>query len=89
MAKHLNIHAYGKVQGVFYRHAAREKATLLGLKGYIQNQEDNSIYAEVEGENSATDEFAVWAKSGPQLAEVQKVDVQEGPIQNYTEFQIK
>lgn len=34
MAKHLNIHVYGRVQGVFYRASAMEIANKLDIKGF-------------------------------------------------------
>ena len=87
--KHVNIHAFGTVQGVFYRHTAKEKADILGLTGMTRNEEDGSVSIEVEGENEAVDEFITWSRKGPMLAQVEKIDISEGPIQNFTGFDIK
>lgn len=36
----ISIIVKGKVQGVFYRQSAKEKATALGITGHIKNQPD-------------------------------------------------
>lgn len=87
--KHLNIKVFGKVQGVFYRHSAKEKAGLLGLAGFIQNTDDGSVYLEVEGEDGDINDFLTWCKTGPQLAQVEKIDVQENQPQNLSVFEIR
>ncbi|MEQ9567382.1 MAG: acylphosphatase, partial [Pseudomonadales bacterium] len=40
------IHVVGRVQGVFFRASTREKATSLGLKGWVMNQHDGSVLIE-------------------------------------------
>ena len=42
---HLNIHIRGRVQGVYYRASACRRAEELGLKGFVRNQADGSVYA--------------------------------------------
>jgi acylphosphatase len=87
--RHANIHTFGTVQGVFYRHTAKEKADILGLTGFVRNEEDGSVYTEVEGEDTAVDEFINWCKKGPMLAKIDKVDVTDGPMQQFSGFTLK
>ena len=86
MIKHLNIKVYGLVQGVFFRTIAREQANKLGITGFARNESDGSVYIEAEGEKEKLDEFVKWCKVGPTSAKVDKVEVTEGEIKNFSEF---
>ena len=50
--KHLEIKIFGKVQGVFFRSSARQKAGELGLSGFAENLADGSVEIEAEGGES-------------------------------------
>jgi acylphosphatase len=63
----------GKVQGVFYRQSALEVAKLLGLNGWIKNNPDGSVEAEVIGSEEAIERFAEWCRQGPPRAVVDEV----------------
>ena len=70
--KHCNLKITGKVQGVFFRAEAKKKAKELKLTGFIRNEEDGTVYAELEGEESLINEFHEWVKAGgPELATVE------------------
>ena len=86
--KHLNIYVYGKVQGVFFRHHTNLKAQALGLKGFVKNQDDGSVYIEVEGKENLLQDFLEWCKYGPDAASVDRVDVQKGVVQSFSTFEI-
>ncbi|MFH1749918.1 MAG: acylphosphatase, partial [bacterium] len=68
--KHLNIKISGKVQGVFYRVATKNKARDLDLTGFVRNEPDDSVYIEVEGEEENLNQFIDFCKSGSDHAEV-------------------
>ncbi|WMJ74217.1 acylphosphatase [Cytophagaceae bacterium ABcell3] len=86
--KHLTITVTGKVQGVYYRASAREKALELGLKGLVKNMSDGSVYIEAEGPEEKLEEFVRWCKKGPVLARVSDIDVKEGSAQDFASFVI-
>jgi acylphosphatase len=65
----------GKVQGVFYRQSALEFANSLGLTGWIKNNPDGSVEAEVVGPQDKVVAFLEWTKKGPPRARVDKVTV--------------
>lgn len=88
MVKHLDIKVQGRVQGVFYRAATKEKAEELNLRGLVRNELDDSVYIEVEGEEENLNQFVDWCKSGPDHAEVQNLDIKEGEIKNFSKFEI-
>lgn len=86
--KHLNIRIYGLVQGVGYRFFAQRIADQLGIKGFVRNEFDGSVYVECEGEEWQLREFIGKLKEGPWSADVKRVVVEEGEMQNYTDFRI-
>lgn len=88
VVKHLDIKVQGRVQGVFYRAATKEKAEELDLVGFARNEPDNSVYIEVEGKEENLKQFINWCKSGSDNAEVQNLDIQEGKIKNFSKFEI-
>ncbi|MGH8012467.1 MAG: acylphosphatase [Candidatus Binataceae bacterium] len=66
----LHLIATGRVQGVFFRHAAGVQANALGLSGWVRNRSDGSVEIVAEGALQALRRLAQWAKSGPPAAEV-------------------
>ena len=89
MPKHVNIMVSGKVQGVFYRASTREKAEALGVKGFVRNERDGSVYVEAEGEEENLNRFIAWCKTGPPGSSVHKVDVISGELKGFTRFEVK
>ena len=75
MVKRFRTTISGKVQGVFYRANAREKAMALGLTGYVRNLPDGSVELDAEGEEESLHSLLYWCQHGPPGARVDKVDV--------------
>jgi acylphosphatase len=46
---HYQITVSGKVQGVWFRKSTQDKARELGLRGFVRNQPDGSVYIEASG----------------------------------------
>ncbi len=72
------MHAYrftitGKVQGVFYRKAIQQFASLGQLKGYIKNLKDGSVEVVVDLYEDQLDEFILLLKNGSDLSEVKDI----------------
>ena len=63
----------GKVQGVFYRATAKDKAAELGITGWIKNTDDGDVEAMVTGNDEAIKQFTQWCKRGPKNATVTSV----------------
>src|SRR5258706_2006965 len=72
MNKHISINVTGKVQGVFFRASAREKAEELGVKGFVRNEPDGSVYIEAEAEEIILEQFLDWCREGPPRARIHK-----------------
>lgn len=86
MAKHVNIKIFGRVQGVFFRYFAKEKAEELEIKGFARNEPDGSLFIEAEGGEDNLKKFIVWCEEGPDSARVEKVEITDAPLKNFQEF---
>ena len=64
----------GRVQGVFFRDSAREKAENLGLAGWVKNAPDGRVEALFEGHSRNVREMVEWCERGPSQASVENVD---------------
>ncbi len=90
MLKHMNIQVRGFVQGVFLRKKIKDKAKELNLKGFVQNQDDGSVIAEVEGEEIDLIELFEFIKSGPGMAEPEKIKYHfSNSIESFSSFEVK
>ena len=63
----------GRVQGVFYRAATRQRAQELGLTGSARNLADGRVEVLVCGESGAVDDLCAWLWEGPPSASVTSV----------------
>lgn len=79
----------GRVQGVFYRASAREKAVQLGVSGFVRNEPDGSVYIEASGDKEGLQQFVAWCRKGPPRALVTEVVVQEIVRSGFNSFIIE
>ncbi len=86
--KHLNITVHGHVQGVYFRLTTKAVADQLGVKGTARNRPDGTVYIEAEGDAFALESFVEWCHEGPERAVVEKVEVIEGELENYRNFEV-
>jgi acylphosphatase len=86
---HKNIRISGRVQGVGFRYAARNRASLAGIQGFVKNLSNGAVYIEAEGSREQVDEFIAWCRQGPPRARVEYVDITEGEVVGFGEFFIK
>ncbi len=89
MPKHLNITITGRVQGVGFRHAARDQAHYLGIKGYAKNMHDGSVFIEAEGDDQAIALFVKWCRQGPPYGRVEEVTTETGSWQSFSIFETR
>lgn len=89
MIQHFNVHISGKVQGVFYRASAKEKADEMNVMGFVQNESDGSVYLEAEGTEEQLEKFIEWCRQGPPRSIVQEVKSAPGPVQRFQKFEIR
>ena len=86
-ARHATV--TGRVQGVFFRQSAIEKARELGVAGWVRNCADGSVEAHVEGDAEAVQAMLDWLGKGPPSAQVAQVQVAEVGTENFTDFGIR
>lgn len=69
---------HGKVQGVWYRAWTSEEASELGLDGWVRNRKDGTVEAVFAGSAADVTRMLEQCRSGPPLARVDRIDVDEG-----------
>jgi acylphosphatase len=87
--KCIHIHIFGRVQHVGFRFIAMQIAYQRGIRGFIQNKKDGSLYIEAEGEEEQLKAFLEWCKKGPMGSKVKEVTTVEGEIMNFSSFDIR
>lgn len=88
MQRTLSITITGKVQGVFYRQNAKERALELGLTGEVKNLRDGNVHIVATGTRDQLEAFTDWCKKGPPRAEVAGVEILEIPLKLFDHFAI-
>ena len=66
----------GRVQGVYYRASAQQRARAAGIAGHARNLEDGRVEVLVCGEERRVYEFIEWLWIGPSAAKVTDVVVE-------------
>ena len=79
----------GKVQGVFFRVAAKEKADALGVTGWVKNTPEGNVEITARGQDDKVQEFMEWCKTGPEYAVVKEVEVHSRSNASFQKFSIK
>lgn len=87
--KRIRINIYGRVQGVSYRFEARTMARYIGVKGFVKNMYDGSVYIEAEGKEGALQDYIAWCRRGPDAARVENIEIQDIPLSNDKSFNIR
>jgi acylphosphatase len=79
--KRVRVTVAGRVQGVFFRATCARLARDAGLGGYVRNLPDGRLEAAFEGDERAVDAMVDWCRRGPDLAQVDSVQVvPEDPV---------
>lgn len=86
--KNINIKVTGKVQGVFFRMSTKAVADQMGIKGFVKNEKDGSVYIEAEGDEITLSMFLDWCKEGPDKSVVENIVVEDGELKNYRNFEV-
>ena len=91
MVEKIRAHIFisGRVQGVFFRRNIKNKAEKLELTGWVKNLADGRVEAIFEGEKEKIEGMIKWAKKGPFLAKVEKLEVAwENYEEDFQSFEI-
>ena len=80
---------FRSVQGVGFRYTTLSYAQKFDLVGSVANRSDGSVHIEAQGTADNLSKFLHIIKSGPRhFAHVDHVQVQERPLENYSQFSI-
>jgi acylphosphatase len=63
----------GRVQGVYYRASAQQRALLAGIVGHAHNLADGTVEVLAYGDEPAVAAFIAWLWEGPSAAKVTEV----------------
>ncbi|QJW37421.1 acylphosphatase [Cellulosimicrobium protaetiae] len=69
---------HGRVQGVGFRWATRERLAALGLDGAATNRPDGTVEVVATGPRGAVDRLVAWLREGTTPGHVTRVDVDAG-----------
>ena len=90
MKSRVHVVISGRVQGVWFRASARDKAQQLGLTGWVKNTSEGNVEAVFEGEEKLINEMLDWCHHGPPLSEVKNVEIKKRrPSNDFDDFSVK
>jgi len=79
----------GRVQGVAFRAALRQRARSHDVVGWARSRADGAVEAVFEGRRDDVGRMIEFARSGPRHAEVDSVDVREEEPEGLSGFDIR
>ena len=86
--RRVRLHIHGRVQGVFFRHHAQQRARTLRLAGWVRNCPDGSVELVAEGDDRAVQQLIEWAHRGPSMAGVERVELAEEAPEGGDDFRV-
>jgi acylphosphatase len=89
MIRQYEIRVYGRVQGVGFRVAARDRARSLELKGWVENLSDGSVRCMVQGDAEACNAYIQWCREGTGYSWVERLEIKEEPPSALEGFSIR
>lgn len=85
----MHCHAWGRVQAVLFRDFIQRKARSLALTGYVRNLDNGSVEIVAQGYRDALEKLAEYARRGPFLARVSRLDVKWSTVrERFDSFEI-
>ena len=75
--RRVKILVSGRVQGVYFRMFAQNKAKQFGIKGRAGNLPDGRVEIIAEADNSSIEQLIKWCHKGPMTARVDHVEIIE------------
>ena len=86
MAETIRIIVEGKVQGVFYRQSAKDKADKIGISGAVRNLKDGKVEIIATGSSAQLEQFIQWCNQGPPRAVVTNITTTPLTLQPFHNF---
>ena len=78
----VRVRIEGRVQGVWYRGWAEDRAEALGLSGWVRNRRDGSVEAVFAGPEEVVRGMIAECRDGPRMARVTRIaeEPHAGPV---------
>ena len=86
--KSVSIIVRGKVQGVWFRASTAETARKIGIKGFVRNLPDGTVYIEAEADEHTLAALIAWCREGSPFAEVSSLTVEEIEPAGFSSFEV-
>ncbi|MEJ0106024.1 MAG: acylphosphatase [Bacteroidota bacterium] len=86
MPETIKLIVEGKVQGVFYRHSTKEKATELGITGTVRNLKNGNVEIIATGTAEQLAQLTQWCYHGPPHAIVNNISSTPLSLQTFNNF---
>jgi acylphosphatase len=74
---------------VFFRQMTARMARVEGVGGWVRNRPDGRVEAVFEGSQEAVERMIEWCRTGPDLAEVDEVEVVEEEPDGVAGFEVR
>ena len=74
MTTAVRVVIHGRVQGVWFRGWTRDRATSLGLSGWVRNRRDGTVEALFAGDERDIEEMIAACRDGPPAARVTSIE---------------
>ena len=81
--------AHGRVQGVFFRDTVSSEADRRGVAGWVKNRDDGTVEAVFEGDPDAVQAMVDLCGSGPESADVAKLEAGEEQPEGLSGFEVR
>jgi acylphosphatase len=78
----------GKVQQVGFRYYVYRLACELGVKGFVKNMPNGSVFIEAEAEDHVMDVFLEHCKKGSPQSIVNGFEAKQQKVKNFNDFKI-
>lgn len=79
----------GRVQGVYFRQSTADRATALGLDGWVRNRPDGRVEGVAAGAPEALAQLRTWLDRGPPAARVEAVEWEQSSGQPESGFVVR
>lgn len=79
--KRLELHYYGRVQGVGFRYWAHTQAIRAKVTGWARNEYDGSVTVQVQGTQDQIEIFMQGIQTGNRYIRIRSVEQKEIPVE--------
>lgn len=87
--KEIELNVNGRVQGIRFRRVVESFANKHGIRGYVRNREDGSVFIIAQGEEETLRKLLTWIQSNPGLSNISSLSYNLKAIsKHYDDFTV-